>query len=164
MGHNPVFEIYKARVCAAMYLAEMRKANSQFVYSMICACMTPEQKLIVRKKSKLDIKKYNAILSWFTQCPGHEGYKMFSPPRECPTPVFIQDPETENNTDNSMNSKVESRYTGGMFDFSLAQDPSVKMLVYETEDNFTANMIGQSPTREAWEVNSRWHSLLPLPP
>ena len=69
-----------------------------------------------------------------------------TPHSDCPTPVFVKDRETESNTHKSMNSEVKSRYTGGTFDLSLAQDPFTKMSVYEAEDNFTFNMIRQSPS------------------
>ena len=107
--------------------------------------MTPAQTIIVRKQSIINIELYNAMLSCFVEESEHSGYKHFPSPSNCPKLIFIKDPETENNTDMPVGESADTKYAGVTFDFSSAQDPSEKTLVYPTHDKFTIGMINQTP-------------------
>ncbi len=75
--------------------------------------MTPDQKRIVREWSTLDTGLFIDIMTWFVQKSGHSGFKDISIPEECPQPLLVEDRETNNNTDFSINKNVESSYEGG---------------------------------------------------
>jgi hypothetical protein len=70
------------------------------------------------------------------QNSGHPGFKNISIPEECPQPLLVEDRDTNNNTDISINKNVESRYEGGTYYFSLAQDPSEATSVHESTERF----------------------------
>ena len=64
-------------------------------------------------------------------------------PEDCPQPVLIEDPETQNNTDMPMNADVEDTIVGGSYFLSTAQDPSSKPSVYGTDTNFTVALTNR---------------------
>ena len=85
------------------------------------------------------------------QNSGHPGFKNISIPEECPQPLLVEDRETNNNTDFSINKHVESSYEGGTYHFSLAQDPSVATSVYGSPARFALAIFQRSaPTLLAY--------------
>jgi hypothetical protein len=83
--------------------------------------MTPDQKQIVHKRSRVDTHLYIDILTWLLKESGHPGYLNTSIPEDCPQPLLVEDFPTKNSTDNPTNKTVEANYEGGYF--STAQDP-----------------------------------------
>jgi hypothetical protein len=69
-------------------------------------------------------------MTWFVRNSGHPGFKNTSISEECPQPLLVEDRDTNNNADISINKNVESRYEGGTYYFSSAQDPSEAISVY----------------------------------
>jgi len=67
---------------------------------------------------------------------GHPGYQEITVPEECPQPTFVDNQETNNNTDESINVNVETNIESGTYYFSLAQEPTDSTSVYGSSDNF----------------------------
>ncbi len=108
----------------------------EHIYCVLCGRMTPDQKRIVREQSTLDTQLFIDIMTWFVQKSGHPGFKDTSIPDECPQPLLVEDRETNNNTNISINKIFESSYEGGTYYFSLAQDPSEATSVYGSSERF----------------------------
>ena len=77
--------------------------------------MTPDQKQIVRRRSKVDTQLFIDVMTWFIQESGHLGYNKTSIPEDCPQPKLIEDSKTRNNTDVPVNESLETTYEGGTF-------------------------------------------------
>jgi hypothetical protein len=104
------------------------------IYCGLCGRMIPDQKQIVRKRSRVDTQLYIDILTWFVKESCHPGYLNTSIPEECPHPLLVEDIPTKNNTDNPANKTVEANYESGTYNFSTAQDPSQHTSVYGSSD------------------------------
>jgi hypothetical protein len=76
--------------------------------------MTPNQKRIVRERSKVDTQLFIAIMTWFVEQSGHPGFSNTAIPNKCPQPLLIEDKESTNNTDNPYDKTVETMYEGGI--------------------------------------------------
>jgi hypothetical protein len=83
-------------------------------------------------------------MTWLVQQSGYPGFKDTSIPEECPKPLLVGDSDTNNNTDISVNKNVESRYEGGTYYFSSAQDPSEATSVYGSSERFALAMFQHS--------------------
>ena len=68
------------------------------------------------------------------------------PPDECPDPVvFLQDEDTQNNTDESEDPSVECRIGEKTYYFSNeAQNPSQKYSVFDNDKQFLNAMLDNS--------------------
>ena len=116
--------------------------------------MTPDQKRIVRERSKVDTQLFIAIMTWFVEQSGHPGFSNTAIPNKCPQPLLIEDKESTNNTDNPYDEAVKSMYEGGTYYFSLAQDPSESTSVYGSSERFALAMFQHSaPTLLAYGGN-----------
>jgi hypothetical protein len=97
----------------------MNQLNQQgideYIYCVLCGRMTPDQKQIVRKRSKVDAQLFIDVMTWFIQESGHPGFNKMSIPEDCPQPLLIKDFETRNNTDHPVNESLETTYEGGIF-------------------------------------------------
>jgi hypothetical protein len=109
----------------------------EHIYCVPCGRMTPDQKQIVRKRSRVDTQMYIDILSWFVKESCHPGYLNTSIPEDCPQPLLVEDIPTKKST----NKAVETNYEGGMYYFSSAQDPSQHTSVYGSSDIFALAMF-----------------------
>ncbi len=89
----------------------------EHIYCVLCGRMTPNQKQIVRKRSKVDTQLYIDVITWIIQESGHPGYNKTSIPKDCPQPLLVEDPETRNNTDDPADATLEANYEGGIFFF-----------------------------------------------
>jgi hypothetical protein len=68
-----------------------------------------------------------------------------------PQPLLVEDRETNNNTNISINKNVESSYESGTYYFSLAQDPSEATSVYGLSKRFALALFQRSaPTLLAY--------------
>ena len=114
------------------------------IYIMMCGRTTPEQRNIIRNRAQLDRDLYMDILNYFITKSGHSGYEKMSTPSEFPSPVFVEDTESENNTDESVDPTVENSFQGGTYNFSTAQDPSDQTSVYSQSQKFAWAMLNQS--------------------
>jgi hypothetical protein len=123
----------------------------EHIYRVLCGRMTPNQKRIVREQSTLDTQLFIDIMTWFVQKSGQPGFKDTSIPEECPQPLLVEDRETNNNTNISINKYVESSYEGEKYYFSLAQDPSEATSVYWSSKRFALALFQHSaPTLLAY--------------
>jgi hypothetical protein len=84
------------------------------------------------------------ILTWFVKEFGHQGYQNTTVPEECPKPLFVEDQETNNDTDKSVNVNVETNIESGPYYFSSAQEPSENSSVYGLSENFALAMFQHS--------------------
>ncbi len=92
--------------------------------------MTHDQQQIVSRRAVVDTQLFIYILTWFVNKSGHPGFQNTTIPGECPKPVFVEDQETANNTDKSINVNVETNIEIGSYYFSSAQEPSGNTSVY----------------------------------
>ena len=117
---------------------------AQNMYVMLCGRMTPAQRIIVRNRAQIDTEVYRDVLNYFIKESGHPGYAGLAMPENFPSPVFVEDKETENNTDRELNRGIEKTFEGGTYYFSTAQDPSDKTSVYGDSKKFAMALINQS--------------------
>lgn len=82
-------------------------------------------------------------LSWFATESGHNGYRDVVPPDQCPDPVvFLQDEDTENNTDEPEDPSVECKIGDKTYYFSnQAQFPSQKNSIFDNNEQFLNAML-----------------------
>ncbi len=106
--------------------------------------MTPDQKQIVHKRSKVATQLFIDVLTWFVKESGHPGYTNTSISDDCPQPLLVKDTKARNNTDDPTNETVEANFEGGTYFFSSAQDPSENTLVYGSTDRFALAMFDRS--------------------
>jgi hypothetical protein len=124
----------------------------EHIYCVLCRRMTPDQKQIVLKRSRVDTQLYIDILTWFVKESGHPSYLNTSIPENCPQPLLVEEiPTKNNNTDDSTDKTVEANYEGMTYYFSTAQDPSQHTSVYGSFDIFALAMFQRSaPTLLAY--------------
>jgi hypothetical protein len=113
--------------------------------------MTPRQKQIVLRRAVVDTMLFIDILTWFVKESGHPGFQNTAVIEECPKPLFVEDQETANNTDKSINVNVETNIESGTYYFSSVQEASQNTSVYGLSDNFSLAMFQRStPTLLAY--------------
>jgi hypothetical protein len=126
-------------------MSQLNQAGiGEHIYCVLCGRMTPDQKQIFRKRSRVDTQLYIDILSWFVKESCHPDYLNTSIPEDCSQPLLVEDIPTKNNTDKSANKTVETNYEGGTYYFSSAQDPSQHTSVYGSSDIFALAMFQRS--------------------
>ncbi len=84
--------------------------------------MTPDQKQLVYRRAIVDTQLFIVILTWFVKESGHPGYQNTTVSEECPKPLFVENQETNNNTDKSVNVNAETNLESGTYYFSSAQE------------------------------------------
>ena len=89
----------------------------EHIYCVLCGRMTLDQKQIVRRRAVVDTKLFIDLLTWFVNESGHPGYQNITIPEECPQPLFVEDQETNNNTDESVNVNMETNIESGTYFF-----------------------------------------------
>jgi hypothetical protein len=108
-----------------------QKSIGEHIYCVLCGRMTPDQKRIVCRRTVVDTQLFIDILTWFVKESVHPGFQNITVLEECcPTPLFVEDQETTNNTDKSVNVNVETNIESGTYYFSSAQEPSENTSVY----------------------------------
>jgi hypothetical protein len=129
-GNYQFFEMDHNRLGGVMNQLNQRGIG-EHIYCVLCGRMTPDQKQIVRKRSKVDTQLFIDVMTWFIQESGHLGYNNTSIPEDCPQPLLIEDSETRNNTDGPVNESLETTYEGGTF-FSHLHKILQKASLYTT--------------------------------
>ena len=117
-------------------------ANSN-VYCILCGRMTPSQRQIARQRAVIDAQLCLGLLRKFKDS-GHPGYENIPIPEECPEPIFVADPEDENNIDIQFNPEVEETFEGGSYHFSSAQDPNENTSVFGSSERFALALLNKS--------------------
>ena len=142
-------ESYSRDFPSTYFFVKLRRRT--FDKEELCGRMTPDQKQIVRKRSRIDPGLYIDLLTWFVKESGHSGFLNISIPEDCPQPLLVENNPTKNNTDDPSDKTVESNYEGGTYYFSTAQDPSQHTSVYGSSDIFALAMFQRSaPTLLAY--------------
>jgi len=118
-GNYQFFEMDHNRLGGVMNQLHQQGIGGEHIYCVLCGRMTPDQKQIVRRRSKVDTQLFIDVMTWFIQESGHLGYNKTSIPEDCPQPQLIEDSETRNNTDCPVNESLETTYEGGTFFFHL---------------------------------------------
>jgi hypothetical protein len=95
----------------------------------------------VHRRAVVGIQLFVDILTWFVKESGHPGYQNTTIPEECPKLFFVEDQETNNNTDKLVNVNVETNIESGTYYFSSAQKPSENTSVYGFSDKFALAMF-----------------------
>jgi hypothetical protein len=142
-GHYQYFEMDQSHVGGVMNHLDQSGAG-RTIFAMICGRMTPSQREIARSRAEIDTSIYTSVLSWFIQKSGHPGYKDVVVPDEIPQPKVIEEKESHNNTDRTVNGGLENQYGGGTYYFSSAQDPTSRTACYDTESDFTIAMVNRT--------------------
>jgi hypothetical protein len=107
-----IFEMDQNRLGAV--INHLNQAGiGEHIRCVLCGRMTPDQKQIVHRRAVVDTQLFIDILTWFVKESGHPGYQKITVPEECPQPLFVEDQETNNNTDKSFNVNVETNIEGG---------------------------------------------------
>ena len=146
-GHFSFFETDQSRVGAVVDHMQNKLGIAENMFVMLCGRFTPRQREIVRKRTEFDSDEYFDILNWFISESGHPGYSNLPVPEKFPKPTFIEDKPTQNNTDDPVNEAMESKFQGGSYFFSSAQEPSERTSVYDDSEAFaTAIMNQNTPT------------------
>ena len=70
---------------------------------------------ISTKSARIDTEVYRDVLSYFINESGHPGYARLDMPENFPSPVFVEDKETENNIDRELNGGIEKTFEGGTY-------------------------------------------------
>jgi hypothetical protein len=74
-GNYQFFEMDQNRLGGVMN--QLNQASiGEHIYCVLCGRMTPDQKQIVRKRSRVDTQLYIDILTWFVKESGHPGYLL----------------------------------------------------------------------------------------
>ena len=82
----------------------------EHIYCVLCGRMTPDQKRIVRERSKVDTQLFIDIMTWFVEQSGHPGFRNTAIPNKCPQLLLIEDKESTNNTENPYDKTVKTMY------------------------------------------------------
>ena len=142
-GNYQFFEMDQNRLGGVMN--HLNQAGiGEHIYCVLCGRMTPDQKQIIRRRSRIVTQLYIDIVTWFIKESGHPGYLKTSIPEDCPQPVLVEDNPTKNNDDDPSDKTVENNYEGGTYHFSSAQDPSHHTSVYGSSDTFALAMFQRS--------------------
>jgi hypothetical protein len=97
-GNYQFFEMDQNKLGAVV--SHLNQAGiGKHIYCVLCGRMTPDQK---------QIQLFIDILTWFVKESGHPGYQDTVIPEKCPQPLFVEDQETQNNTDESVNVNLET--------------------------------------------------------
>ena len=83
------------------------------------------------------------LLNWFVYESKHNGYSEVTPPAECPNPIAIlEDEENTNNTEESVDERIELKFGGNKFFFSSGgQNPSGDSSVFDNSADFLQAML-----------------------
>ena len=141
-GHFSLFSVDQSHVGGV--LNKFRdEGGAKNIYVVLCGRMTPAQKALIKRRAVLDTSQFLNLLTWFIKSSGHKGYRDLTPPDECPDPIaYIEDEETENNTDTSENPFVEETMGNNTYYFSSgSQNPQPNMSVYNKSEDFIHEML-----------------------
>jgi hypothetical protein len=139
-GNYQFFEMEQNSLGAV--ISHLNQAGiGEHIYCVLCGRMTPDQKQIVHRRAVVGTHLFIDILTWFVKESGHPGFHNTTVPEECPKPLVVEDQETVNNTDKSINVNVETNIESGTYYFSSAQEPSENTSVYGSSDNFALAMF-----------------------
>jgi hypothetical protein len=123
-GNYQFFEMDQNRLGAVVN--HLNQAGiGEHIYCVLCGRMTPDQKQIVRMRTVVDTQLFIDILTWFVNESGHPGYQNTTIPEKCPQPLFVEDKETNNNTDESVNVNMETNIESGTYFFHLHKNHQI---------------------------------------
>lgn len=152
-GHFSLFSVDQSHVGGVLNKyknvgnAEMQPSKNVFV--VLCGRMTPGQKKEARRQAELDTDLFLHLLNWFVRTSKHRGYEGITPPDECPDMIaFLEDEDTENNTDDPVDETVECRVNGKTYYFSdHAQKPNGQTSIFDATPQFVKSMLeNEKPT------------------
>jgi hypothetical protein len=121
--------------------------GSKNIFVVLCGRMTPNQKSLLKRKTRLNTDLFLDLLTWFVKSSGHKGYKDVVPPEECPDPIaFVEDESRENNTaDESVNDHIETQIGAKTYYFSSDnQKPTQNCSVYDKPQDFICDLLDEA--------------------
>ncbi len=93
-GNYQLFEMDQNRLGGV--INQLNQAGiGKHIYCVLCGRMTPDQKQIVCKRSRVDTQLYIDILTWFVRESDHQGYLNSSIPEDCPQSFLVEDIPTK---------------------------------------------------------------------
>ena len=123
-GNYQFFEMDQNRLGAVVN--HLNQAGiGEHIYCVLCGRMTLDQKQIVRRRAVVDTQLFIDLLTWFVNESGHPGYQNITIPKECPQPLFVEDQETNNNTDELVNVNMETNIESGTYFFPLHKNHQI---------------------------------------
>ena len=148
-GHFSLFSVDQSHVGGVINKYRQIDNAHKNIYIVLCGRMTPGQKALVQREAQLDTDVFLSLLHWFVKSSGHLGYQEVTPPDECPDPVVIlQDEDTLNNTDESVDPTLECRMEGKTYYFSNENhQPNKGTSVFDSSHQFLEEMLqSNAPT------------------
>lgn len=140
MGNVSFFEMNQTHAGGVINYFRSRGANDHILCAL-CGRMTPKQKEIARNMSKLDTVLYLGLLNFFIR--NSVAFADVTSPEDCPQPRVLEDPDSNNNTDDSINAAVEKRYEGCTYTFTSSQEPTESSGVYRSNADFTMAVLSR---------------------
>ncbi|KAL7493250.1 hypothetical protein ACHAWT_002306 [Skeletonema menzelii] len=143
MGNFTFFETDQNHMGSVINHYRSTGANDHLL-CVLCGRFTKSQRRIAREKASLDTKLYIDLMTWYIKESTHPAYQGLTPPENCPVPQIIEDPETDNNTDESQNPDVENQYQGGTYTFTSSNDPTEGTGTFRSNAGFASAIMNQS--------------------
>ena len=112
-GTYSIYETDVSEIGGVFNHAREKFGLAKDLYVMLCGRFTPQQREIISKRVVMDTDLYMDILNYFIKESGHPGYKDMPLPKEFPSPVFVTDEANDNNTDTSVDPKIEKNSCWG---------------------------------------------------
>ena len=116
-GHFSFFELNQAQMEKVLKHQIGMLGRGDNIYCMLSGQFTPKQRTIVQKRMMFPPDLYFDILSWWINESGHPGFCNLPLPENCPSPIFVDNEESENNIDTEVDRKVEEKFEGGQYFF-----------------------------------------------
>ena len=116
-GHFSFFELNQAQMEKVLKHQIGMLGRGDNIYCMLSGRFTPKQRTIVQKRMMFPPDLYFGILSWWINESGHPGFCNLPLPENCPSPIFVDNEESENNIDTQVDRKVEEKFEGGQYFF-----------------------------------------------
>ena len=145
-GHFSLFSVDQSHVGGVINKYRRIDNSHKNIYVVLCGRMTPGQRQIIQREAELNTDVFLSLLNWFIKSSGHPAYEDVVPPDECPDPVVIlQDEETQNNTDESVDPSVECRLEGKTYYFSNeSHNPNEGTSVFDSNQQFLEAMLDRN--------------------
>ena len=145
-GHVTFMQNDVEHLGATLHKYKDKAFGNPHIYVVLCGRFTPRQRIITKDLARLDTTKFFDLLRWFIEESGNPAFKDMMLPEECPSPHFIEDNPSANNTDEEVDAEAESRFTGSRFYFPSACEPNENTGTFGSEESFIKAMFeGSTP-------------------
>ena len=91
----------------------MDAKNNSNVYVVLAGRFTPEQRNIIKQRCLLQVENMKTVFNWLKENNCH--YAGMASMDNCPKPQIVEDPPTQNNTDQPGNHILIFQLAAGFF-------------------------------------------------